>query len=47
VQRRIQWSASRPMAALSFILVAAIVAGWLGLAALWWFGFRGRGSGDD
>jgi hypothetical protein len=35
------------VAALSVILVAAIVVGWLGLGALWWFGFRGRGSRDD
>jgi hypothetical protein len=35
------------MDALSVILVAAIVVGWLALGALWWFGFRGRGSGDD
>jgi hypothetical protein len=25
------------------VLLAAIVAGWAGLFALWWFGFRGRG----
>jgi hypothetical protein len=31
------------MAALGVILIAAIVAGWAGLVALWWFGFRGRG----
>jgi hypothetical protein len=31
------------MAALGVILFAAIVAGWLALFALWWFGFRGRG----
>jgi hypothetical protein len=31
------------MEALSVILVGAIIVGWLGLAALWWFGFRGRG----
>ncbi|MCW3049448.1 MAG: hypothetical protein JWO74_3732 [Solirubrobacterales bacterium] len=35
------------MDALSVILVAAIVVGWVVLGALWWFGFRGRGSGDD
>jgi nitrogen fixation-related uncharacterized protein len=29
--------------ALSVLLVAAIVIGWVGLFALWWFGFRGRG----
>jgi nitrogen fixation-related uncharacterized protein len=28
---------------LSVVLVAAILAGWIGLFALWWFGFRGRG----
>jgi len=31
------------MTALSVLLIAAIVVGWLGLIALWWFGFRGRG----
>jgi nitrogen fixation-related uncharacterized protein len=31
------------MTALSVLLMAAIVAGWVGLFALWWFGFRGRG----
>ena len=31
------------VAALSAILIGAIVAGWVGLFALWWFGFRGRG----
>jgi hypothetical protein len=31
------------VAALSAILIGAIVAGWVGLVALWWFGFRGRG----
>jgi hypothetical protein len=31
------------VAALGIILFAAIVLGWIGLAALWWFGFRGRG----
>jgi len=31
------------MTALSVLLIAAIVIGWLGLIALWWFGFRGRG----
>jgi nitrogen fixation-related uncharacterized protein len=34
------------MTALSVLLIAAIVIGWLGLVALWWFGFRGRGSDD-
>jgi nitrogen fixation-related uncharacterized protein len=34
------------MTALSVLLVAAIVAGWLGLLALWWFGFRGRGMDE-
>jgi nitrogen fixation-related uncharacterized protein len=29
--------------ALGIMLLAAIVLGWIGLAALWWFGFRGRG----
>jgi hypothetical protein len=28
---------------LSVVLVAAILFGWVGLFALWWFGFRGRG----
>jgi nitrogen fixation-related uncharacterized protein len=28
---------------LSVILVAAMVIGYVGLFALWWFGFRGRG----
>jgi nitrogen fixation-related uncharacterized protein len=28
---------------LSIVLLAAIFAGWVGLFALWWFGFRGRG----
>jgi nitrogen fixation-related uncharacterized protein len=28
---------------LSILVLAAIVAGWVGLFALWWFGFRGRG----
>jgi hypothetical protein len=28
---------------LTVVLLAAIVAGWAGLFALWWFGFRGRG----
>jgi hypothetical protein len=32
------------VAALSVILFAAIVLGWVGLFALWWFGFRGRGE---
>jgi nitrogen fixation-related uncharacterized protein len=32
------------MTALSVVLVAAIVLGWIGLGALWWFGFRGRGE---
>jgi hypothetical protein len=32
--------------ALSVLLVAAMVVGWLGLGALWWFGFRGRGSDE-
>jgi nitrogen fixation-related uncharacterized protein len=34
------------MTALTILLGAAIAAGWLGLAALWWFGFRGRGPDD-
>jgi nitrogen fixation-related uncharacterized protein len=29
--------------ALTFVLVAAIVLGYVALFALWWFGFRGRG----
>ena len=28
---------------LSVVLLAAILIGWIGLFALWWFGFRGRG----
>jgi hypothetical protein len=32
------------MVALNVLLIGAIVAGWVGLFALWWFGFRGRGS---
>jgi hypothetical protein len=28
---------------LSVLLLAAILAGWAGVFALWWFGFRGRG----
>jgi hypothetical protein len=28
---------------LSVLLLAAILLGWIGLFALWWFGFRGRG----
>jgi hypothetical protein len=28
---------------LSVVLLAAILLGWVGLFALWWFGFRGRG----
>jgi nitrogen fixation-related uncharacterized protein len=28
---------------LTALLLAAILAGWIGLFALWWFGFRGRG----
>jgi nitrogen fixation-related uncharacterized protein len=28
---------------LTVLLLAAIVIGWVGLFALWWFGFRGRG----
>jgi nitrogen fixation-related uncharacterized protein len=31
------------VSALGIMLLAAIVLGWIGLAALWWFGFRGRG----
>jgi hypothetical protein len=34
------------MTALSVLLVAAMIIGWLALIALWWFGFRGRGSDD-
>jgi len=33
---------SRPMA-LAIVLVTAMVLGYVGLFALWWFGFRGRG----
>jgi nitrogen fixation-related uncharacterized protein len=29
--------------ALSVLIGAAILIGWIGLFALWWFGFRGRG----
>jgi hypothetical protein len=28
---------------LTVVFLAAIVLGWAGLFALWWFGFRGRG----
>jgi hypothetical protein len=28
---------------LSVLLIAAFLNGWIGLVALWWFGFRGRG----
>jgi nitrogen fixation-related uncharacterized protein len=28
---------------LTALLLAAILIGWIGLFALWWFGFRGRG----
>ena len=35
--------ASRVMTALSVLLVGAIVIGWVGLFALWWFAFRGKG----
>jgi hypothetical protein len=28
---------------LTALLLAAILVGWIGLFALWWFGFRGRG----
>ena len=35
--------ASRAMTALSVFLVGVILAGWIGLFALWWFGFRGKG----
>jgi hypothetical protein len=28
---------------LSVLLLSAILLGWIGLFALWWFGFRGRG----
>jgi hypothetical protein len=28
---------------LSVLLLAVILLGWVGLFALWWFGFRGRG----
>jgi nitrogen fixation-related uncharacterized protein len=34
------------MTALSVLVVAAIVSGWLGLVVLWWFGFRGRGPDE-
>jgi hypothetical protein len=34
------------MTALSVLLIAAMFVGWFGLFALWWFGFRGRGSDD-
>jgi hypothetical protein len=29
---------------LSVLLLAAILIGWVGLFALWWFGFRGKGE---
>lgn len=35
------------MTALSVLLVAAIVTGWLGLVALWWLGFRGAARMTD
>jgi nitrogen fixation-related uncharacterized protein len=28
---------------LTFLVVLALLVGWVGLFALWWFGFRGRG----
>ena len=28
---------------LTVLVVVALLAGWIGLFALWWFGFRGRG----
>jgi hypothetical protein len=28
---------------LTVLLVLALLVGWAGLFALWWFGFRGRG----
>jgi hypothetical protein len=34
----------RAMDPLSVLLLAAIVIGWVGVFALWWFGFRGRGE---
>jgi hypothetical protein len=33
--------------ALSIFLFVVLMAGWVGLAAIWWFGFRGRGTDDD
>jgi nitrogen fixation-related uncharacterized protein len=28
---------------LTVLVVLALLVGWVGLFALWWFGFRGRG----
>jgi cbb3-type cytochrome oxidase maturation protein len=28
---------------LTILVVVALLVGWIGLFALWWFGFRGRG----
>jgi len=28
---------------LTVLVVLALLIGWVGLFALWWFGFRGRG----
>jgi cbb3-type cytochrome oxidase maturation protein len=28
---------------LTVLVVVALLVGWIGLFALWWFGFRGRG----
>jgi cbb3-type cytochrome oxidase maturation protein len=28
---------------LTVLVVVALLIGWIGLFALWWFGFRGRG----
>jgi nitrogen fixation-related uncharacterized protein len=28
---------------LTVLVVLALLIGWIGLFALWWFGFRGRG----
>jgi cbb3-type cytochrome oxidase maturation protein len=28
---------------LTILVVVALLVGWVGLFALWWFGFRGRG----
>jgi hypothetical protein len=34
------------MTALNIFVFAVLVFGWVGLGAIWWFGFRGRGTDD-